>query len=134
MIFQLRSTMTFEPFVRFWRFFCKLLTFSFPFQIKKEKFKKIQNFEINSKMRFSTKKPQNWPINIKRNVGLGISDPKLRKYDTSIALTDLLLTSAIYVLVSKDNRIVFNQSLKWVYGESVAEILPRLKTVDAYHQ
>ena len=106
----------------------------FPFQIKKEKFKKIQNFEINSKMRFSTKKPQNWPIDIKMNVGLGISDPKLRKYNTSIALTDLLLTSAIYVLVSKDNRIVFNQSLKWVYGESVAEILPRLKTVDAYHQ
>ena len=44
MIFQLRSTIPTEPFVRFGWFFCKLLTISFPFQIKTGKFLKNSKF------------------------------------------------------------------------------------------
>ena len=84
--------------------FCKLLPVSFPYQLKKEKFK-------FSKVYISTKKPQNWKhckigsINLKMIVKFGVSPPKLGKYDTFWALTFFFCWP---VLSSKEVYCFFN--------------------------
>ena len=68
-------------------FFCKLLTISFPFQIKKENFKFYSKFRNICENVIFDQKPQNWQhckigsINLKMIVGFGISFPKLEKYE-----------------------------------------------------
>ena len=88
MIFEIWSTITFEPFVRFRRFFfCKLLTILLPFQIKKEKFKffsKLRNILENVIFDQKTAKLatlQNQLNNLKIIVRFGISARKLGKYE-----------------------------------------------------
>ena len=58
MIFQLRSTISQEPFVRF--LFCKMLTILFPFRIKTEKFLKISKFRNIFENVIFEKKSPNW--------------------------------------------------------------------------